>query len=393
MSSPDTPQLGIERLRIRNYRVLRDVTFEPLTSMTALVGANGTGKSTVFDALRFLQQAVSGGLAAPWDERGGLAEIRSREAVGPVEIELTCRIDLERFHYRLAVDEDEGTPVVRAEELTWEDTRQPVPGAESLLSFNGGTGTLAGSGSAEPASLSSPDVLAVAVFGQLDVHPHIVRFRRFVTRCRLSNLDIERIRAGNGSSRKTARLSTTGDNLATVVLHLRERKSEVWEPVIRELRRYVPGLADVVPERLGDGRDIVRIKEEGADEPILPVNISEGTLKLLGYLVALREPASVLLLEEPENQVHPRLHYLLAEAARSSAESGQVIVATHSPRLVDAMRPEEVWVLYRAEDGYAQAQRAADMPRLVDMVEAGGALGDLWTEGYFSVGDPLTGRS
>jgi predicted ATPase len=393
MSSPDTVHMGLERLRIRNYRVLRDVTFESLTPTTVLVGANASGKSTVLDALWFLQQAVSGGVAAPWDERGGLAEIRSREASEAVEIDLTCRVDQERFHYRVAVDEDEGTPIVRKEELSWEADGQS--GAVRLLSLSEGVGTLSGTDHPfdEAVSLAGPDVLAVSVFGQLDSYPRIVAFRRFVTQVRLSNLDIERIRAGSSRSNKIARLSASGDNLATVVTNLREREPEVWKPIIRELRRYVPELADVVPERLGDGRDIVRIKDEDADEPILPANISEGTLKLLGYLVALREPGSVLLLEEPENQVHPRLHYHLAEAARSSAESGQVIVATHSPRLVDAMRPEEVWVLYRGEDGYARAQRAADMPRLVGMVEAGGALGDLWTEGYFSVGDPLTGRS
>jgi predicted ATPase len=391
MSPPSTVHTGLERLRIRNYRVLRDVTFEPLTPMTALVGANGTGKSTVFDALRFLQQAVAGHLATAWDERGGLAEIRSREASEPVEIELTCQVDQERFHYRVAVDEDEGTPVVRTEELFWGTAGQSdtVPN----LNLREGVGSVAGSEFDNAVSLSGPDVLAVSVLGQLDTNPQIVAFRRFVMRCRLSNLDIERIRASGNRSNKNPRLSTSGDNLATVVQYLRGHKPDVWEQIIRELRRYVPGLTDVVPERLGDGRDIVRIKEESTDEPILPASISEGTLKLLGYLVALREPASVLLLEEPENQVHPRLHYLLAEAARSSAESGQVIVATHAPRLVDAMRPEEVWVLYRGEDGYAQAQRAADMPRLVSMVEAGGALGDLWTEGYFRVGDPLTGRS
>jgi predicted ATPase len=391
MSSPGTAHMGLERLRIRNYRVLRDVTLEPLTPMTVLVGPNGSGKSTLFDALRFLQQAVSGGLAAPWDERGGLAEIRSREAAGAVEIELTCRVGQERFHYRVAVDEDEGAPVVRTEELSWEAAGQTD--ADLLLSVSEGAGTLAGSDFDTAVSLAGPDLLAVAVFGQLDTHPQIVAFRRFVMQCRLSNLDIERIRAGGRQPTKIARLSTSGDNLATVVQYLRGHKPDVWEAIIRELRRYVPGLADVVPERLGDGRDIVRIKEEGADEPILPASISEGTLKLLGYLVALHERASVLLLEEPENQVHPRLHYHLAEVARSSPEIGQVIVATHAPHLVDALRPEEVWVLYRGEDGYAEAQRAADMPRLVAMVEAGGALGDLWTEGYFRVGDPLTGRS
>jgi len=134
----------------------------------------------------------------------------------------------------------------------------------------------------------------------------------------------------------------------------------------------------------GDGKLIVRLKEEGWEEPIRPENISDGTLQLLGYLVALQDPASVLLLEEPENQVHPRLHYSLAEEAGRST-SGQVLVATHSPRFVDAMQPEEVWMFSRGEDGYAKVDRGADLPILVSMVESGGSLGDLWTEGYFPV--------
>ena len=44
---------------------------------------------------------------------------------------------------------------------------------------------------------------------------------------------------------------------------------------------------------------------------------------------------------------------------------------------------------YRGADGFTRVRRAADVPRLVSMVESGGSLGDLWTEGYFDQGDPL----
>jgi predicted ATPase len=80
---------------------------------------------------------------------------------------------------------------------------------------------------------------------------------------------------------------------------------------------------------------------------------------------------------------------MLAEDVRRSAERGQVVVATHSRHFVDALRPEEVWTLYRDEHGHTQARRAADLRELMAMVEAGGLLGSLWTEGYFGLGDPL----
>lgn len=61
---------GIERLRIRNYRVLRDIELDGLTPVTALLGPNGNGKSTVFDALDFLSESFRGGLRTAWEERG-----------------------------------------------------------------------------------------------------------------------------------------------------------------------------------------------------------------------------------------------------------------------------------------------------------------------------------
>ncbi len=66
------------------------------------------------------------------------------------------------------------------------------------------------------------------------------------------------------------------------------------------------------------------------------------------------------------------------------------MVTTHSPFFVDALRPEEVWVLYRDEKGYTKAKRTADMRGIKEFIEQGALLGNLWTENYFEVGDPLT---
>jgi len=74
----------IERLRIRNYRVLRDVTFDRLTRLTVLFGPNGSGKSTVFDVFAFLNEAFTTNLRRAWDGRNRIREIRSRGSDGPV---------------------------------------------------------------------------------------------------------------------------------------------------------------------------------------------------------------------------------------------------------------------------------------------------------------------
>ncbi|MFD2471881.1 AAA family ATPase [Amycolatopsis silviterrae] len=384
-------ETGIERIRIRNYRVLGDVELDGLTPVTALVGPNGSGKSTVFDALGLVAEALGGGLEAAWSRRDGLSEIRSRELAGPVEIEVACRREGALFEYVVVLDEDDDGPVAVRERLSWS------PGdPESLigvLDFGRGVGRVRRPGEQgwRDEELASARILAAGVFGQLLGNAHLGQFLGLMGRVQLIDLDVSAMRSGTRGVRRGTGLDPRGDNIAMRVETLRDEHAGEWAEVLRALRRYVPGLEDILPLRLGDGSHIVRLKEKGSAEPILPENISDGTMLLLGYLVALRSPLAVLLLEEPENQVHPRLHYLLAEDARGGA-ADQVIAATHSPRFVDALRPDEVWAFAKADDGYAEVKRASDEAPVARMAEAGAALGELWTEGYFRFGDPLVER-
>jgi predicted ATPase len=379
---------GIERIRIRNYRVLRDVELDGLTPVTALLGPNGSGKSTVFDALDFLAESLRGGLPPAWEQRGGAADIATHGVDGPVEIELTCRIEGAVGGYRLVIEHDDDRPVVAEEKLTWQPQGAEVP--FDALHFRRGAGGVARAGGWEAIELAGSDVLGVGVVSQLAAHAEIGRFHRFLTGIRLSDLNLDAMRKG-AKDDKTSRLKPDGQNVGAVVRSIRDELPREWEVIRGSLRMYVPGLDDIEPFQQGNGAWIVRLREQGKEDLIAPENISDGTLRLLGYLVALRTDTSVLLLEEPENQVHPRLHYSLAEDARG-ARGDQVIIATHAPRFVDALRPDEVWTFARGHDGYAETRRASDEAPVVRMVGSGGALGDLWTEGYLRFGDPLAER-
>lgn len=98
------------------------------------------------------------------------------------------------------------------------------------------------------------------------------------------------------------------------------------------------------------------------------------------------DPPPVIGIEEPENQLHPKLLPLLAEQARQASMASQLLVTTHSPEFVDefvdAVRPGELWSIGRAGDGFAVVARAGDDPTVAAMVEAGATLGDLWRGGY-----------
>lgn len=66
------------------------------------------------------------------------------------------------------------------------------------------------------------------------------------------------------------------------------------------------------------------------------------------------------------------------------------MVTTHSPFFVNGLRPNELRVLYRDEAGYTGVRRASDLPGIAEFIKNGALLGDLWMEGHFGVGDPLT---
>jgi len=140
------------------------------------------------------------------------------------------------------------------------------------------------------------------------------------------------------------------------------------------------------------GRRLLKIKDAPFDQPISAKYASDGTLKLLSYLTLFHDPKPPQLIgiEEPENYLHPRLLTGLVGEFLEVLMFSQLIITTHSPRLVNELRAEEVWVLYRDEEGFAVCKRASEMLGIKEFMENEAKLGELWMEGYFEFGYPLT---
>jgi predicted ATPase len=189
-------------------------------------------------------------------------------------------------------------------------------------------------------------------------------------------------------------LSQTGDNLANVIQYLHEEHRERLDKIFQTLKRRVPRIEEVTSRPLDDGRLLLQVKDAPFTSPVLARFASDGTLKMLAYLILLYDPKPPQLIgiEEPENYLHPRLLPELAEECDMASEHAQLIVTTHSPFFIDRLRPEQVRVLYRSSDGYTRAKRVADMPGVREFLAEGASLGDLWMEGHFEVGDPLAGE-
>jgi predicted ATPase len=374
------------------------VEFKDLTPLTVLLGPNGSGKSTIFDVFAFLSECFQFGLRRAWDKRGRAKELKTRGSEGPIVIEIKySEPDFPVITYHLAVDERKGAPVVVEEWLRWKRGSHGQP--FRFLDYKEGIGR-AVTGELPDAEdrrvdfpLKSPDIIAVNALGQFADHPRVAALREFITGWYVSYLSVEDARS-QPEAGPHERLSRTGNNLANVVQYLAEQHPDRLEQIFEALRARVPRIEKVLAEPMQDGRLLLAIKDAPFDNPILARFASDGTLKMLAYLVLLYdpEPPPFIGIEEPENFLHPRLLYGLAEECRAASERGQLLITTHSPFFINALRPEEVRVLYRDEKGFTQARVASEIPGIPEFMQEGAQLGHLWLEGHFGIGDPLVNQ-
>jgi predicted ATPase len=391
---PSPPR--IEQLRVENYRALRAVELKEITPLTILLGANGSGKSTIFDVFNFLAECFQFGLRHAWDRRGRAKELITRGQRGPILIELKYRERAGQpiITYHIAIKEGPRGPVVVEEWLQW---RRGVRGQPfRFLDYKEGKGRAVSGEQPDEEDqrkeipLKSPDLIAVNALGQFSDHPRVAALREFITDWYVSYLAIEDTRS-QPEAGPQERLSKTGDNLSNVIQYLRETHPDRLENIFQVLRRRVPRLEKVLAEAMPDGRLLLQIKDAPFDEPILARFASDGTLKMLAYLAVLHdpEPPQFIGIEEPENFLYPRLLPELAEECRAATEHTQLLVTTHSPFFLNGAKSKEVRVLYRDAQGYTNAARASDIKGVDSFISAGASLGQLWLEGRFGMGDPL----
>ena len=405
LTAPAVPRLTY--LRIKNYRALRDVEFRDLTPFTVLIGPNGSGKSTVLDALDFLAEAVRGNLVGAWEKRNRFAGMRTRGSEGNIELELELSIDEKRINYKLELAEgdttDGRTLFVKSEIISDVNSNKILsylsgrhvgrPGEAAFYPF---LNSYTYPQSPDDKSYCNPDYLSLShanatdVVGGVELVSAEVAIKLLLQSYRYIHLT-DKHKKGFSIEGPREKLSKHGDNLPNVLYYLHTKHPEALAKITAQLRRWVPGLADIVPEITSDERLLLRFKDGPFEKPLPAQYMSDGTMRLAALLTLLYEPdaTGVLGIEEPENELHPQLLAHLAEELIAAADTRQLLVATHSPALLNALAPEQVWVLHRGTDGYTQATRAADLPGIPAMVAEGSPLGYLWSRNFFDVGNPL----
>jgi predicted ATPase len=353
----------LTRIRLTDFKSFADETVD-LAGLTVLVGANASGKSNLFDGLRFLQGAaqdmpIADVLRGRWEGgrqvwpgiRGGATDA-ARSGTGRFALRTTWSIDGEQLEHELKVDAGEH-PMLAGEHLRSDRVAPYIydtdaPALRDAAGRHAGNVRVAVKRDGKGNSVTQTHGASRALLHQLDTDAPVareVKRARDVVSAALRGayfLDITPSRMRDYAPKQVSELGLEGENVSALAWSLCQTESGKQELVdwIGELCAPELESIDFAKTDLGD---VMLVLIERGGRRIPARSMSDGTLRFLGELLALRTapPGALLLIEEIENGLHPARTHLLVEAMESAvaARGIQVIATTHSPFVLNALSP------------------------------------------------------
>ncbi|MDR2705382.1 MAG: AAA family ATPase [Planctomycetaceae bacterium] len=419
----------IEGFRVKNYKTLKSVELghfynsdklqKSLTPLTAVIGKNGTGKSSLFDAFGFLSDSLKFGVedACNLKNRGGYDKIHTQGSKGSIEFEIyfSFQEKVSPITYQLAINKDNnGRVYVEKEILRQRRNLKGFGYPYTFLQLQNGKGfayrgktggeemkedTKNTSGgliqkkkqkkndpNREDIKLTDNRRLGIATLGSLKEHPRIARFREFIEGWYLSYFSPDAARELPQAGPQK-HLNISGSNLSNVVQFMKREHPETFQQILNRIGQKIPGIDKISTEISPDGRLLLQFNDKGFVDPFYAGQMSDGTLKMFSYMLLLEDPLPppFLCIEEPENGLYHKLLEILAQEFREyskKSKGSQVFVTTHQPYFVNALIPDEVWILEKGGDGFSTIRRASDNETVVHLVNEDLPLGDLWYSNY-----------
>ena len=369
--------------------------------MLVLLGANGSGKSTFFDIMGFLSDALQNNATIAINRRGGFKEVVSRGCDAnkdAIKIEIKFRnkqLDKEQlplitYAIEIGFNFVENKAVIHREVLSYRRGQYGRPWR--FLDFVNGTGNAITNedeygkeGASEERieqKVAATDILAIKGLGQFEQFKAISAFRSLLEKWHVSNFKIEYGKSISDTGVAT-HLSVTGDNLAQVTKYIHDYHKEAFGVILEKLPQRIPGINKVEAIETQDGRILLRFQDETFKDPFVARYVSDGTIKMFAYMILLHDPNPhpLLCIEEPENFLHPDLLPQLCEEIREYSErGGQVFVSTHSPDFVNGLEADELFFLIK-KDGYTTV-KAAKEDKMVKEMHVKNDLGWMWRNHY-----------
>ncbi len=404
----------IEGFRIQNYRSLRDIVMgkigtdpnfkntQPLTPMTAVIGKNGAGKSSIFGALGFLADCMQTDLetACNANNRGGFDKLISAGVDDAIRLTIYYRESKNdrpiTYEIAIAKNPKDGLPIVQNERLRQRAKNKSSGAPRSFLWLERGRGSVwTGDDSLEGDDTSKREVTfdphrlaIISLAEQFEENPRIALFKKFIQSWYLSYFTPDSARRIPQAGIQK-HLNLHGDNVGNVVQYLERSHPVIFKRILNDISSKIPGIGTIAPYRDSVTNNLYLLfKDKGFSTHFTQQQMSDGTLKMFCYLLLLQDPnpPPFICIEEPENGLYHKLLETLATEFREHATgkkgASQIFITTHQPYFVDALKPDEVWILKKENDGFSSIKRASSDPLVNNLVDQELPLGGLWYSDY-----------
>ena len=356
--------MTLQSARIRNFKAIVDsraVRFGPLT---VFIGHNGSGKSSLIEALETYQSILADGLDLAMQHWLGMEHVR---------------------HKGLEAKERAGEPV---NPITFDVALGPKPRTVSKLHLAVNNDPAANRYMIQNESLNEQTVDGVTVPGHsaLQGHTEGRLLVKQVLDWQFMTLMPERMGQPQPQRRTggLVRLAKDGSNIADYLLDIQKLDTGAFEGIVRTMAYVLPYARDLQPALTSEleRKAYLQLTEGGFKIP--GWMLSTGTLRVLALLAVLRhpKPPPLIVVEEIENGLDPRSIHLLVEEIRNAVLGGvtQVVLTTHSPYLLDLLKLDQLVLVARDGKGEPRFHRPSDDAKLAEWVKEF-APGRLYTMG------------
>lgn len=404
----------IEGIRIQNYGPLKNVVLgktrsdqksKALGNLIAIIGPSGNGKSTFADVFGFIADCLELGVEEACDanNRGGYESLVSQGTDEPISFELYYResSNTRPITYELVIDLDKtGRPYVKEERLRQRVERYGWPRSFLFLqegkgyAFEGSENEETGQnddgsiiGKKIDVELNDIRKLGIVTLGAMKQYERVEKFLNFLKSWFLCYFSPDSARQMQSAAPQPY-LNRTGSNINNVAQYMFRENPKEFKKVLTEIQDKLPDIQKIEPVRFDNGQMMLKFWETGFRNAFYSQKMSDGTLKLFAYYLLLHEknPRQLVFIEEPENGLYHQYLNSLADEMIKSVGTGfskQIFVTTHSPFFVNAINPENVWVLSKKSDGFSTVQKASEFPFVKDLSAEGVEAGRMWYSNYF----------
>ena len=354
-----------------------------ISPITALIGRNSTGKSSLLDALSFLADCLRHGVqyAANLNERGGFARLLTYGQCREIRYDLLIYFEDQDYYlnYKLTLACDgHGRPHVAAEEAIRIGLGEAGTSEETLLKISEGQGFILDQGELRPSEVADKVFPALSAYGALLAYPELQRLHRQISHWYFCQFNRKQP-GGSGLEPEGGHkhLNASCNNASNVLAYYREEKPAEYSRIINKISMLLQD-------------------ESLTGEALLKGKVTSGNLKLFTLLLLLEDPRPrpLICLEEPDiGLYHDMVDTLALEMREYTLRNPgcQIIYTTHNPYILESMRPDEVWVFERREatEGipgnvmFAKARCVGQDPLVTAMYKQGVGMGSMWYSGHF----------